>query len=113
RRTQRAGARRARAAARDRLRDPADRPVPASDGRRAASPGSSSKRTASADRARLGRSPAVPRRVSCEAWGMRRGDGGGRLILLVQWLGALAILVLVLGQILLPRIAASKISSRI
>jgi hypothetical protein len=35
------------------------------------------------------------------------------VIRVAKWLAALAILVLVLGQILLPRIAASRISSRI
>src|SRR5664279_3294408 len=36
-----------------------------------------------------------------------------QVIRVAQWLAALALLVLVLGQILLPRIAASRISSRI
>lgn len=55
------------------------------------------------------------RRVSCEAWKMRRagGSGGRRVIRVALGLTGAALLLLVLAQIFLPRIAASRISSRV
>lgn len=44
---------------------------------------------------------------------MRRGDGGGRLTRFALWFAGAAIVLLALAQVFLPRIAASRISSRV
>lgn len=44
---------------------------------------------------------------------MRRGDGPGRVVRLALWGAGAIVLLLGLAQLLLPKVAASKISSRI
>jgi hypothetical protein len=44
---------------------------------------------------------------------MRRAGGGSRLKRIALWLAGAALVLLVLAQIILPRIAASRISSRV
>jgi hypothetical protein len=44
---------------------------------------------------------------------MRRGGGGGRLIRVALWLAGAVVVLLGLAQLLLPKVAASRISSRV